>query len=308
MRVCVVGLGSIGTRHIRNMYSMYGRELQIDLLRSGKGNAVPKEIGEIINKEYFSFEELPEDYDVIFIANPTRLHYETLISSERHAKNFFIEKPVFETGNENVNVFKNEKDKIFYVACPLRYTNVIQYLKSSIDFSEVFSIRCISSSYLPEWRPTQDYRETYSAHKELGGGVAIDLIHEWDYLCYLLGMPEEVLSIQGKYSDLEINSEDVAVYIGRYPKLLVEVHLDYFGRIPIRKIEIFCKNDTIEADLIRQKIEFKRTGRVLDLSESRDSYQKKELQHFFDIIAGKKQNDNDIEQACKVLKIARGEY
>ena len=62
-----------------------------------------------------------------------------------------------------------------------------QYVKNNVDLSKVYSARAISSSYLPDWRPGQDYRTTYSAHKDMGGGVSIDLIHEWDYLSWLFG-------------------------------------------------------------------------------------------------------------------------
>ena len=111
----------------------------------------------------------------------------------------------------------------------------------------------------------------------MGGGVAIDLIHEWDYLCYLLGFPNRVQTMQGKKSSLEIDSEDIAIYIAEYANYLVELHLDYFGRKSIRKMEMFCEDDTIEIDLIDQKIIYRNSERVIDLYEDRDSYQKKEL-------------------------------
>lgn len=82
----------------------------------------------------------------------------------------------------------------------------------------------------------------YSAHKALGGGVTIDLIHEWDYLVDLFGVPETICNIHGKYSDLEIDSDDLSIYIAQYPTLLAEVHLDYFGRTYRRSIELFCKD------------------------------------------------------------------
>ncbi|WP_298654045.1 Gfo/Idh/MocA family oxidoreductase, partial [uncultured Proteiniphilum sp.] len=61
----------------------------------------------------------------------------------------------------------------------------------------------------PDWRPNTDYKKSYSAKKEEGGGVSIDLIHEWDYLIYLFGFPQEVYNLQGKFSHLDINSEDL---------------------------------------------------------------------------------------------------
>lgn len=305
-KVCFVGLGSIATRHIKNLKEILHEDVVIDVLRSGNGKTLDENLNSLIEQVYYDLSELPMDYDIIFITNPTRLHYETLLKVKNNAKYFFVEKPVFETGEEDIAMLELKQDSICYVACPLRYTNVIQYLKENIDFSKVYSMRCISSSYLPDWRPGIDYRNTYSARKELGGGVSIDLIHEWDYICYLIGQPQRVCSFIGKKSDLQINSDDIAIYIAEYEDKFVELHLDYFGRVPSRKIQLFTENDVIEADLIEQKVIYQKTNSVVDLNEDRDSYQKKELLHFIDIIEGKCQNDNSVERACQTLRITRG--
>ncbi|MBQ9991398.1 MAG: Gfo/Idh/MocA family oxidoreductase [Lachnospiraceae bacterium] len=308
LKVCFVGLGSIATRHIRNLKDLYCEKITIDALRSGKNIEPDNQNKMFINRIYYDYSELPDDYDVIFITNPTKLHYDTLKNCQKYGKHFFIEKPVFETGEEDLERLQCKEGSIYYVACPLRYTGVIEYLKENINFSKIHSVRCISSSYLPEWRPGTDYRTTYSAKKELGGGVAIDLIHEWDYLCYLLGQPQRVLTLMGKKSNLEINSEDIAVYVAEYPDKFVELHLDYFGRVPIRKIELYGEDDLIEADLIKQSILFRKENRCITFNHLRDTYQKKELIHFFDILDGKYSNDNTLSQACEILKIARGDY
>ena len=306
-KVCFIGLGSIAARHIRNLKTLFGDSISIDVLRSGNGKTLTVELRNMIRQVYFDFSELPSNYDVIFITNPTGLHYETLLKVKKNARHFFIEKPIFETGHEDIEKLGLNSDCVYYVACPLRYTNVIQYLKKNIDFSKVHSIRCISSSYLPDWRPETDYRNTYSAKKELGGGVSLDLIHEWDYINYLVGHPQAVHSFIGKKSTLEIDSDDVAIYIAEYTDKFVEVHLDYLGRAAIRKIDLFAEDDSIEADLIEQKVIYRKGNVVIDLQEDRDSYQKKELLHFFDILEGKCINDNNIERACQILRTTRGE-
>lgn len=306
MKICIVGLGSIAIRHVKNLRDILGENITIDLLRSGKGKALPLELLPKINNIYYSIDDLACIYDALFITNPTKFHYYTLKECEKRANSFFIEKPVFETGEESIEKLGLDQYKTYYVACPLRYTKVIRYLKRNIDVSNVYSVRCICSSYLPEWRKNIDYRSTYSAHKELGGGVSIDLIHEWDYLCYLFGKPQKIYSLMGKKSNLEINSEDIAVYIAEYDDKIIELHLDYFGRVPTRKIELICKENTIVADLIDHRITFQRENKFIDFDEDRDSYQKKELLHFFDIVSRKCMNDNTIEQACEVLRMARG--
>lgn len=308
MKVCFIGLGSIATRHIENLDYMYGdQNLSIDVLRSGIGEPLSVEFKKKINCVYQNYNELPQDYDVIFITNPTKLHYETLKKAHDFGKHFFIEKPVFETGKEDIKSLGLRDESVYYVACPLRYTNIIQYLKKNINFASIYGIRCISSSYLPEWRPGIDYKHTYSAKRALGGGVSIDLVHEWDYIQYLLGEPQTVKSLICKKSNLEIDSDDIAVYIAEYKNKVVELHLDYFGRIPIRRIELFGKDDVIEADLLSQRIVFKRTAKILELSEDRDAYQKKELNYFFSLIDKKEKNNNTVVQACRTLQITRGE-
>ncbi|UTY38124.1 hypothetical protein NMU03_10525 [Allocoprobacillus halotolerans] len=81
---------------------------------------------------------------------------------------YFVEKPIFDKGfsQKSLEFIKNTNQ--YYIACPLRYTKVIQYIKTNISPIEILSLRSISSSYLPDWRPTVDYRKVYSAHKDLG--------------------------------------------------------------------------------------------------------------------------------------------
>ena len=305
MKFCFIGLGSIAKRHIQNLKAILGDSIEIDVYRSGHGKLPNKLISSFINRVCYSEDELAEQYNAVFITNPTSLHYKTLKQFLHLSSYFFIEKPVFETGEEDITAFL-KTDKIFYVACPLRYSNVIQYLKKNVDFNRVHSIRSISSSYLPDWRPGTDYRTTYSAHKNMGGGVSIDLIHEWDYIHYLIGSPKNVQSIIRKKSDLEIDSDDIAVYIAEYEDKLVELHLDYFGRSTIRRAELYMNDDTILADLIDQNISYLKSGQIIELSQERNDFQIRELEHFIEIMQGKAPCDNDLAEACKILRIARG--
>lgn len=309
LRVCFTGIGSIGKRHIRNLHLVCERlniKLLIDAYRTGSGE-LPQDIKDIINKTYFNPDDMPDDYDAIFITNPTICHLDTLKRFHNKARNFFIEKPVVTYEQiaklQELNLCP---DSIYYVACPLRYTNVIQYLKANLDPDEVISIRCISSSYLPDWRPGVDYRDIYSAHKSLGGGVSIDLIHEWDYISYLFGTPERILCSMGKKSRLEIDSEDYAFYIGEYPDKVVELHLDYFGRKTIREMMIFTDRDTIVADLEEARISYLGSGQVIDLKDERDSYQQRELVTFLNMMDGSVPNENSLERAVETLRFTRG--
>ena len=309
MKVCFVGVGSIAKRHIRNLDTLckeLGVDLCVDALRRNSSQTL--DLPEAINNVYTSIESLPVDYDVIFLTNPTEYHADMLISLHDHARHFFIEKPVTSLGTiDKLNDFPFRDESIYYVACPLRYTNVIQYLKDNVDVKSVNAVRSISSSYLPDWRPGTDYRNTYSAHKDLGGGVDIDLIHEWDYLTYLFGMPSSVKFFSGKVSNLEIDSSDYAIYIARFAEdMICELHLDYFGRKSIRTVEIYMDEDTVVGDLEEGNVKFLKSGKSVDLSAERDEYQTRELSYFLGLIKDGGIAQNDVLNAMKVLRLTQG--
>lgn len=307
-KIAVVGLGSIGKRHIKNIDKVLKErnvKYSIDIIRRDVTKEIDSEIGSCISDIYSEESDIPTDYDVIFITNPTNLHYDTILKYKNNTSNMFIEKPVFDRTNLRVSELDLKEDGIYYVACPLRYCKVIQYIKNNIDIAKVHSLRAICSSYLPNWRPNVDYRKTYSANIEQGGGVSIDLIHEWDYIMYLFGKPKEVVNYRGKFSNLEISSDDLSIYIAKYDNMLAELHLDYFGRKTIRELQLFTDEETIIADMSNSEIRYLEADRIIKFKEERDSYQIKEIEHFFDMIEKGKKNDNDIFTALESLKIAK---
>lgn len=311
-KIAFVGLGSIAKRHLKNVISFLdgrGDGYQIDLYRSSVNNPLPEDIAPLVNDVYLYENSIPVErvYDVVFVTNPTSMHYETIEKFCKHTASFFIEKPIFAATDVDESIFGKLAGIKSYVACPLRYNSVLQYVKENVDLDKVYSARAISSSYLPDWRPGQNYRDTYSAHKELGGGVAIDLIHEWDYLTWLFETPDTCYTIQTKISNLEINSEDVALYIAKTDKRLLELHLDYYGRNAIRILQLFMSDDTIECDILGGTVRYLRSRKEIKLESERNAFQMREIEHFFDIVDDKIHNDSTPEHAYRVLKIAKGE-
>ena len=306
MKVCFVGVGSIAKRHIYNIKNFLNDyDVSIDAYRSNKRD-LDSNIEKYIDNQYFGYNDVPKDYDAIFITNPTKFHYETLKQFKDNSDNFFIEKPIVDISDMDKD-FTEFESKNCYVACPIRHGNVIKYLKEHLDLNEVNSIRCICSTYLPEWHPDDDYRKSYSAKKELGGGVSIDLIHEWDYLTYLFGKPDAVSSILDQVSNLEIDVEDIAIYIAKYENYMLELHLDYFGRYPMREIMIFQNDETLVADILNNKIIYRNREKTFGFSEERNDFQLEELKYFFKLINDEVENINNIENALDVMKLTQGE-
>jgi len=243
-------------------------------------------------------------YDLAFITNPTNLHYNAVKDLKGKAKFFFIEKPIFEDCVYDLSELGLDETNA-YVACPMRYCGAYMKLKEILKDKKPFSVRIICSSYLPGWRPTQDYRKVYSAIRAMGGGVTIDLIHELDYMVDLFGFPSESYNFKGTYSDLEIDSDDLSVYIARYKDKLCEVHLDYFGREYRRTCEVFVSEGTIEAEFGKGSVKMP-DGTVINCNEEANARFVREINYVLDIMEGKAENINTPEKANKVLALTLG--
>lgn len=309
MRIAFVGMGSIGKRHFRNVRSYLeemGQAYSIDLYRSGQGGALEKEIAGGVHREYLLEGGVSEQYDAVFITNPTAMHEKTIRQFAPFARAMFIEKPVVQDPNVDLEHLGVRENTVYYVACPLRYHPVLQYVREHVPCRTAYGAQAVCSSYLPDWRPGTDYRLCYSARRDMGGGVDIDLIHEWDYLTWLFGPVKTGFAIRERISCLEIDSCDIAAYLARTEQAVVELHLDYFGRKSLRQLRIFLPEDTVDCDLLAGTVQWQASGRRVELDCRRDGYQMAEIRHFFDIAAGHCPNDNAIPEAVRTLRYARG--
>lgn len=306
MKVCFVGSGSIGRRHMLNLYSLCVKRqehLIIHVLRNCVGKNLSPDLAAIVDKELFSVTEMDSFYDALFICNPTYKHYTTITELQNRSHYFFVEKPVFERSDYRIEDLRLPKENQYYVACPLRYSSVLMRAREILKDKKVISAQAISSSYLPNWREGVDYRQTYSANREQGGGVKIDLIHEWDYLVELFGYPDKVFSFAGKYSDLEITSDDIAVYIAQYADKLLELHLDYFGVTGERYLRVWTSSEEYVFDVLKSCVY--RNGECIErYEEDRNEMYIREMEYFLEFVNGNCQSSNDLEHALKVMRIA----
>ena len=311
-----VGLGSIGTRHLKNLAALCGQRgltLRADALRSDLSRPLRPGVAELLSHQFTAMDDpaaLPR-YDAAFVTNPTSLHAEALKLLRGRAGALFIEKPIFSAGQTGLDLAALlPAGQKAYVAAPMRWCGAMLALKrrleSGVDGTP-YCARVICSSYLPDWRPGVDYRTVYSAHRAMGGGVTIDLIHEWDYLVDLFGAPESLYNFKGKYSELEIDSDDVSVYIARWPHMLGEVHLDYFGRGYRRSIELFTPAGSLVADFGAGTLTLP-DGTVEDYAEDVNQRYLREMGYFIGYaLGGAAGSLNPPATALAVLKLTLGE-
>jgi len=188
----------------------------------------------------------------------------------------------------------------------MRFHPCIGFLKQHLDKSaaKINEVNVYCGSYLPDWRPDKDFRAIYSANKNMGGGVHLDLFHEIDYTCWLFGFPESSACFNSSKSSLDIDAEDYANFIFKYPSFNASIILNYYRRIPKRSIEILFEDSTWYVDLINCTITVDDNTIVFSCPEFKiaDTYLK-QMEYFIDHINNGIQPMNTFAESLQILKL-----
>ncbi|EID4796344.1 Gfo/Idh/MocA family oxidoreductase [Campylobacter sp. IFREMER_LSEM_CL908] len=255
MKALIIGFGSIGKKHYLALKHL-GYEVSV-VSRSYKKNDL---------QCFKSLQEVKlEEIDLFVIATITINHYETLESIDKKikGKTILIEKPLFEKYRE----FNSINGNYIYVAYLLRFHPLVEKIKTIIQKDQyIYFVEFNCSSYLPNWRIC-DYTQNYSAKKELGGGVLLDLSHELDLAYYFFEKLKLLYAQNLKISELEINSDDFAFLSLKSKKELIHIKLDYFSKFTKREIVLHSRDKTYKADLVNNKLYIFGTTTSLQVEE-----------------------------------------
>jgi dehydrogenase len=301
MKVLIIGLGSIALKHIKALQELYPSVVIYALRRKGESS---KGIEGVI--EVFDISEIKVDtLSFILISNSTFAHYQTIREVIAYKKPLFIEKPLFGALSKEANELVAEVERqgiLTYVACNLRFLECIAKVKELIAGKRINEVNVYCGSYLPNWRANVDFRKVYSANKEMGGGVHIDLIHELDYVYWLFGEPSHTQSFFSNKSSLNITAYDYANYLWEYQDFSVSVVLNYYRRDSKRTLEILADEGTYQVDLLKNFIIY--NGKVIFESSHQmlETYTA-QMQFFVERILNKQKKFNTIIEGYKVLEL-----
>jgi predicted dehydrogenase len=241
MRFLVIGAGSIGQRHCRNLVSLGQDVLAWD--------ADPRRLGEAaalagVTVAASLDEALAGGPSGALICTPPASHVELARRALAAGAHLFVEKPIADVSDEVPELLDEaaRADRLLAVGFNLRFLPSLRSVKTLLDdkrAGKVLAVRAEFGSYLPDWRPGRDYRENYAVRATLGGGILLDAIHELDYLGWLFGEVAEVFCAAAHVSDLAGDTEDVAEVTLRFESgVLAQVHLDYLQRAYRRNLRV----------------------------------------------------------------------
>ena len=252
-KIIFFGLGSIGKRHVEILKNNYNHELFA--FRSDKNNY--KNLSGVQSiTSWKEFEKI--NPEIAFITNPTFKHIKTATECAKRGCALFIEKPLGLSTDGLSNLLKIVKSNGIstYIAYNLRFHPIIDYIKTLTDTNKLLYIRATCSSYLPLWRPGQNYKKSFSGKLDLGGGVILELSHEVDYINYLF---KGIDKITGKFSRLASVTEDSEDYadllIELENKLKASVHINFASHYNERRIIAEFEDFSLNCDLLTGSID-----------------------------------------------------
>ncbi|MBI5352749.1 MAG: Gfo/Idh/MocA family oxidoreductase [Chloroflexi bacterium] len=249
MKTLIAGLGSIGRRHMRNLIAL--GEKDIILFRTRKATMPDDELdGYPVETDLI--EALAKHKpDAVIVANPTALHLDVAIPAAEAGCSILLEKPV-SNSLEKLDVLQETAEKNgskILVGFQFRYHPTLNKARELIRqnvLGKILTVHAHWGEYLPQWHPWEDYRRSYAARADMGGGVVATLTHPLDYLRFLLGEVGSVWSFNGHISPLEINAEDVAEIGLKFANDAIgSVHVNYVQRPPKHTLELVGTNGTL---------------------------------------------------------------
>lgn len=311
MRILIVGCGSIGKRHARNLRALGVQDLLLFDPNKDRAEAVAHEIA--ARSVPFVEQAYGESPNLALVCAPTSLHLPLAWEAFLRGCDIFIEKP-FSDSMQGVADFVEAAEsgqRLLVVGYNFRFDAVMNQVQRWIcegKVGHVTSARFHFGSYLPSRHPWEDYRCGYGARRELGGGVILDAVHELDMAIWLFGMPETIYCVGGKYSDLAIDVEDTAEIVMSYADKVVAVHLDYVQRPAERWCEIIGTAGRIQADVFAHTARYfdaeSRTWRHAEGVETLEDSYKAEMKHLIDCVEGRAKPIVDGRAAAQSLLLA----
>lgn len=328
MRCLFLGLGGVGQRHLRNLRTLRGRDVEIWAYRVRRephviGDRLEIERGEDVETKYDvrvtkdldqAFDARP---DIVFVTNPTSLHLPLALRAAEAGCHLFIEKPLSHSieGVAELIRIVEKKQLTALVAYQLRqhpgFVRLREIIKTG-GLGQVLSVSAEVGEYLPGFHPYEDYRRMYAARRELGGGVTLTQIHEIDYLYALFGMPEKVYSLGGQLSSLDVDVEDVAVSIMATRRsdgklLPIELHQDYVQRPPARRCRVIGDTGRVDWSLSGGELVRFAAGQAVETRDysglERNQLFLDELRHFLTCVETGARTEVDLRDGAKSLAI-----
>ncbi len=246
----IIGCGSIARRHAANLITLGVKHVLAYDPDPARLEFMRAELGcESVGSVTAGFDARP---GAVLICTPPSLHADAALAAIERDVPCFIEKPVAHTvaAAERVRRAAAKRRVPVVVGYNLRFHSAIVWIRRGLDgnrWGPLQYARAQVGQYLPDWRPWQDYRKSYTARKSLGGGILLDASHEIDLALHLAGPARSAFCAADRLSALKIDVEDTAEITLRFRGgAMGSVHLDMIRRAYDRSCQLLCRDGVVE--------------------------------------------------------------
>ncbi|MBA7580705.1 hypothetical protein ES708_22599 [subsurface metagenome] len=161
--------------------------------------------------------------------------------------------------------------------------------------------------YLPFWHLYEDYRKSYAAKKELGGGALRTLSHEIDLGQYLFGNYNKIFAKISKISDLDINVDDSTdIFTEMKNGIILKISMDYLNPFGIRNGEIFFEKGLLKYNFSKKEViftDYKNRGTVTLLKIDHYDYDEQYKIQMINFLTKNNKELCSLEEGINVLKV-----
>lgn len=312
MRILVIGCGSIGERHIRNLKAISAGDIIACDTDQKRLSAIGKKYKIQVCTDLRR--ALGKNVDAALVCTPPSTHVPIARKVVEHGAHVFIEKPLSNSlkGASELIELAKKKKLVVFVGYNLRFHPGLNLVKKILDRREIgriLSARAEFGQYLPDWRPWQDYRRSYTAKRKLGGGIILDGSHELDYIRWLLGEVEKISCVAGKVSHLKVDVEDTAeITLKLRSGAIVGIHLDFVRRDYARNCELIGDRGSIVWNypdrLVKVYSARGKRWRTFRVGGDPNEMYLQEMKHFIRCVQGREKPLVSGEEGKKTLEIA----
>ncbi len=312
-RIAVLGCGSIGRRHIANLLALGAADLVVFDPVAAAREQVAREFG--VPSVSSSAELWVLKPDVALIASPTSRHLGQAREAVEHGCHIFVEKPLADglDGCAELIAECSARKLTAMVACNMRFHPGPAEVKRLLDAGTIgtpLSARLQTGSYLPGWRPSQDYRQSYSASAESGGAV-LDCIHELDLALWYFGAAKLAGAAGLKASAIGLETDGLAEILLRHAGgVLSSVNVNFIQRDYRRGCQIVGTDGTIYWDFKDNRVTIYGPAGALECETAAppdwklNQMYRDEMSHFLTAAESAGQTCNPLEGGFAALQIA----
>lgn len=311
--ILVLGAGSVGRRHLRNLVQLGCRVSAMD----PRPDRIAEAASEVtLERSYAALEPALADaaaFDGVAVCSPPSFHVEQGARSLQLGLPVLMEKPLTTSSQAALPLLAAAAAARapLLLGYTYRWWQPLRELRRRIaegEVGRVLHVRCCMSAHLADWHPWEAYQDFFMASRELGGGALLDESHFVDLMLWMFGVPERVFARVERLSALDIDTDDNVDALLEYDAgLRVSIHLDLFGRPHEKYITVSGETGTLHWSFDPNSI---RLGREAAQQWEDTVYQGERndmfvevAREFLEVVAGRAAPTATVQDGLDVLRV-----